>query len=93
MGGLTGDVVQSGTPGGDDDRAGPLGGLEGRTAGSKPFTVMSKAEPGTGPATFRAAFAKELSAQRERMGPDLRKFVMSKATTCGNAIEPYAEPC
>ena len=25
--------------------------------------------------------------------PDLRKFVMSKATTCGNAIEPYAKPC
>ena len=26
-------------------------------------------------------------------GSDLRKFVMIKATTCGNAIEAFAETC
>ena len=31
----------------------------------------------------------ELSDQTQTSG----SFVMSKATTCGNAIEPYAEPC
>ena len=25
--------------------------------------------------------------------PDLRKLVMIKATTCGNAIEAFAETC
>jgi hypothetical protein len=28
-----------------------------------------------------------------RGDPDLRKLVMIKATTCGNAIEAFAETC
>ena len=30
---------------------------------------------------------------REPKAQTSGSFVMSKATTCGNAIEPYAEPC
>ena len=49
---------------------------------------MSAAEPGTGPATFRAAFAKELHAQRERMGLLQREFA-EKAHVSLSSVKQY----
>ena len=49
---------------------------------------MSAAEPGTGPATFRAAFAAELRAQRERMGLLQREFA-EKAHVSLSSVKQY----
>ena len=38
---------------------------------------------------YKAALDEVLRAEAQTSG----SFVMSKATTCGNAIEPCAEPC
>jgi len=49
---------------------------------------MSAAEPGTGPVTFRGAFAKELHAQRERMGLLQREFA-EKAHVSLSSVKQY----
>src|SRR5260370_2009879 len=51
----------------------PACGDPGRTAGRDGF-VVSMAEPGTQPVTFRAMFIEELRARREQMGLFHREF-------------------
>ena len=60
---------------------------EGRAAG-KDVPVMSTAEPGTRPVTFRAMFTDELRARRERMGLLQREFA-EKAHVSLSSVKQY----
>jgi DNA-binding transcriptional regulator YiaG len=60
---------------------------EGRAAG-KDVPVMSTAEPGTGPVTFRAMFVEELRARREQIGLLQREFA-EKAHVSLSSVKQY----
>ena len=60
---------------------------EGRTAG-KDVLVMSAAEPGTQPVTFRAMFTEELRARREQAGLLQRQFA-EKAHVSLSSVKQY----
>jgi transcriptional regulator with XRE-family HTH domain len=60
---------------------------EGRTAG-KDVPVMSTAEPGIQPVTFRAMFIQELRARRQQMGLLQREFAV-KAHVSLSSVKQY----
>ena len=67
-------------------RTGP--GLRGERGRKVPFTVMSAAERGAGPITFRAMFTEQLRAQREQMGLLQREFA-EKAHVSVSSVKQY----
>jgi transcriptional regulator with XRE-family HTH domain len=70
-------------------RAGPApGDICGERIGREGPLIMSTAEPGTQPVTFRAAFIEELRARREQMGLLQREFAV-KAHVSLSSVKQY----